>query len=259
MARRHTVGRRRALCAAVVLSTLWSGGVRAHEPESPRAAAPVANAPFLGVIGTAPDFTLLDTTGRRVRLADDGGRVVLIAFIYTHCTTACPLLSYKMSRLQGWLLTRGVDAQHVRFYSITVDPTRDSPEVLTRYARPFVKNNDAWRFLYETPARLRPVLATYNEWTSPLPDGELDHPARLHLIDGQGRVREIYSLAFFDETQALADIEALLNERRAGHDPGSLRRAGETPKGEAVSALRCRRHYICVHATAQRRCSLNST
>lgn len=185
----------------------------------PRAAAPAANAPFLGVIGTAPDFTLLDTTGRRVRLAEDRGRVVLIAFVYTHCTTACPLLSYKMSRLHGWLLARGVDAPQVRFYSITVDPTRDTPEVLTHYARPFVKNNDAWRFLYETPVRLRAVLATYNEWTSPLPNGELDHPARLYLIDGQGKIREIYSLAFFDETQALADIQALLNERRAQRHP----------------------------------------
>jgi hypothetical protein len=44
---------------------------------------------------------------------------------------------------------------------------------------------------------------------------DLDHPARLYLIDGRGQIREIYSLAFFDETQAFADIAALLQERKA--------------------------------------------
>ncbi|MFA7386574.1 MAG: hypothetical protein WCZ87_02805, partial [Thiohalobacteraceae bacterium] len=91
-------------------------------------------------------------------------------------------------------------------------PQRDSPDVLARYARPFVRDGEAWRFLYETPERLQPVLAAYDEWTRPLADGELDHPARLYLIDAQGRIREIYSLAFFDEHQAFRDIEALLEE-----------------------------------------------
>jgi len=66
-----------------------------------------------------------------------------------------------------------------------------------------------WHFLRDEPARLAPVLAAYDEWTHLLPSGELDHPARLHLIDGAGRVREIYSLAFFDEEQAFLDIAAL--------------------------------------------------
>jgi hypothetical protein len=81
--------------------------------------------------------------------------------------------------------------------------------VLSRYAKPFVRNAEAWRFLYESSERLRPVLAAYKEWTRPLPDAEIDHPARLYLIDGRGRIREIYSLAFFDETQAFTDIAAL--------------------------------------------------
>ena len=204
--------KRLALAAALVMLLVSSAAARAHEAEPPRAAAPPADAPFLGVIGAAPDFSLLDTAGRGVQLADDRGRVVLIAFIYTSCTTACPILSQKMSFLQRELLARDYDGQRVRFYSITVDPQRDSPEVLARYARPFVRNEAAWRFLYESPERLQPVLAAYDEWTRPLPDGELDHPARLYLIDGRGRVREIYSLAFFDVAQAFTDIAALLSE-----------------------------------------------
>jgi cytochrome oxidase Cu insertion factor (SCO1/SenC/PrrC family) len=57
------------------------------------------------------------------------------------------------------------------------------------------------------------VLQAYEEWTQRLPDGEIDHPARLHLVDAQGRVREIYSLAFFDEQQAFFDILTLNQEQ----------------------------------------------
>jgi protein SCO1/2 len=59
---------------------------------------------------------------------------------------------------------------------------------------------------------LRPVLAAYDEWTRPQPNGEIDHPARLYLIDRRGRIREIYSISFFDERQAYFDIQALLRE-----------------------------------------------
>jgi cytochrome oxidase Cu insertion factor (SCO1/SenC/PrrC family) len=56
------------------------------------------------------------------------------------------------------------------------------------------------------------VLRAYDEWLRPLANGEIDHPARLYLIDQRGRIREIYSLAFFDERQAFLDIQALLQE-----------------------------------------------
>jgi protein SCO1/2 len=210
IAGKHAPRRAFGLAAALIASAAAGAATWAHET----AALPPAQqsaAPFLGVIRAAPDFTLNDTGGRPVRLAHDRGRVVLIAFIYTSCTTACPLLSLKMSLLQRELLARGIDGRQVRFYSITVDPERDSADALARYARPFVRDGDAWRFLHASPARLREVLAAWDEWTRPLPDGELDHPARLHLVDPRGRIREIYSLAFFDERQALVDITTLLD------------------------------------------------
>ena len=87
------------------------------------------------------------------------------------------------------------------------DQTQGSA-TLARFAKGFGAR-PGWHFLRDEPARLAPVLAAYDEWTHLLPSGELDHPARLHLIDGAGRVREIYSLAFFDEEQAFLDIAAL--------------------------------------------------
>jgi protein SCO1/2 len=95
-----------------------------------------------------------------------------------------------------------------------VDPDRDSAEVLGRYAGRFGAGSDGWRFLREEPERLQQVLAAYDEWTRPQPDGEIDHPARLYLVDRKGNIREIYSLSFFDERQAFRDIQALLKEAR---------------------------------------------
>jgi hypothetical protein len=55
-------------------------------------------------------------------------------------------------------------------------------------------------------------LANYDEWIRPLPDGDIDHPARVYLIDRKGNIREIYALAFFDERQVLIDRRTLAAE-----------------------------------------------
>jgi cytochrome oxidase Cu insertion factor (SCO1/SenC/PrrC family) len=100
----------------------------------------------------------------------------------------------------------------VTMLSVTVDPSRDNAAVLARYAAELGADPAAWKFLRDTNEATLPVLGAYREWTRPLPNGELDHPARIHLIDAEGRIREIYSLAFFDPRQALIDIRSLVGE-----------------------------------------------
>ena len=190
--------------------------VAAHQdPPSAQSDHPaLAPAPKLPLIKPAPDFTLLDTSGRPTQLSELRGHVVLISFIYTACSSACPLLTQRMALLQARLARGGLRRPEAHFLSITVDPYRDSAEVLGRYAGRFGAGSDGWRFLREEPERLQPVLAAYDEWTRSQPDGEIDHPARLYLVDRRGNIREIYSLSFFDERQAFRDIQALLKEAR---------------------------------------------
>jgi protein SCO1/2 len=201
----------RKRCAPLVGGALlFCAAVAAAHEERPAAASPrTKNAP-MPVIRTAPAFALTDVGGRRIALSDLRGRSVLVAFVYTSCTSACPLLSLRMARLQRKLIAARLAAVLV---SVTVDPQRDDARKLALFAKDFGAR-PGWHFLRDEPARLEPVLAAYEEWTHVLPSGELDHPARLHLIDGAGRVREIYSLAFFDEEQAFLDIAALERERR---------------------------------------------
>ncbi|MBI2528861.1 MAG: SCO family protein [Candidatus Rokubacteria bacterium] len=189
------------------------GPAAAHGPVPPRAgASPLSATPHLAVIKPAPDFVLRDLDGAAVRLADLRGRPVLVSFIYTHCTTVCPLLSARVAALQRRLAALPA-VRRPALLSITVDPERDSAAELRRYATRFAADRTTWRFLRDDPAALAPVLHAWGEWARPTADGEIDHPARVHLIDAAGRIREIYSLQFFDDRQAWLDMQALLRER----------------------------------------------
>lgn len=206
----------RSALAFVFAVALAAGPAAAHRDHAePRVAVDAPNVsatPWLPVIGKAGEIVLTDTGGKRVSLRGLRGKVVLVSFIYTQCTTACPLLTWRMALLQKRL--REARAEPVHFLSITVDPARDTAKVLGDYAARFGIEGKPWRFLRGEPQALAPVLAAYGEWTRRLADGDLDHPARLFLVDARGDIREIYSLAFFDEAQAFQDIRALLGEAR---------------------------------------------
>jgi protein SCO1 len=201
-----TVVRRIALSCLLGLVTL--APVRAEPPQE-RA---LSENPNFAVIGHAPDFTLLDTSGQAVRLTDYRGRVTLLAFIFTTCPSVCPIISQQMSKLQDALRDAALFPGKATMLSVTVDPETDTAGVLANYAKTFHADPAGWRFLRDSAERTKPVLAAYDEWTKRLPQGETDHPARVYLIDKKGDIREIYSLSFFDERQAFLDIQALTRE-----------------------------------------------
>ena len=97
----------------------------------------------LGVYGEVPDFSLTERSGRRVTLADLRGKVWIANFIYTQCTETCPTQSLQISRLQLEFPTQ----PDLRLVSITVDPERDSPDVLKRYAERYQADPERWLFL----------------------------------------------------------------------------------------------------------------
>ncbi len=95
------------------------------------------------VYGRVPDFSLIERSGRRVQASELRGLVWIADFIYTHCTDTCPLQSAQMARLQAEF----TPATDLRFVSITVDPARDTPQVLARYAARFGADPARWLFL----------------------------------------------------------------------------------------------------------------
>ena len=139
---------------------------------------------------------------------------MLLAFIFTSCKMVCPLISQQMAALQIQLKKANLFAEKASMISVTVDPQTDTAAVLAEYAKGFGADPNGWRFLRDEPQRLKAVLKAYDEWTKLLPGGEMDHPARVYLIDQRGNIREVYSLSYFDEKQAYLDIQALLREAK---------------------------------------------
>ncbi len=93
-----------------------------------------------------PNYELTNQDGKVMRFFDDciKDRVVLISFIYTSCPDACPLETARIAQVQGILGDRV--GQDVFFYSITIDPDNDTPEVLKEYAQRY-QAGPGWQFL----------------------------------------------------------------------------------------------------------------
>ena len=164
----------------------------------------------LSRIGPAPDFTLTTQDGARMSLRDLRGKVVAVTFIYASCTDTCPLLTAKMAALQAKL---GPEfGSRVFFASVTVDPERDTPVVLRRYAQAHGANPGGWAFLTGSPAEIRDVERRYGVYARKNPAGDVDHTFLTSLIDRNGILRVQYLGVRFDPDELLGDVQSLLRE-----------------------------------------------
>ncbi len=166
----------------------------------------------LSKIGPAPDFALTTQDGARLSLRDLRGKVVAVTFIYAGCTDACPLLTTKLAGIRAKL---GRDfGPKVFFASVTVDPERDTPGVLKRYAQTHGANSAGWAFLTGTPVEIRDVETRYAVFARKNPRGDVEHTFLTSLIDRDGVLRVQYLGVAFDPGELLADLRALLAEGR---------------------------------------------
>jgi cytochrome oxidase Cu insertion factor (SCO1/SenC/PrrC family) len=130
------------LLLAVLAISLAAGWIWyfTHGRPHPDAPGPLQG---LQVFGSLPEFSLTDRTQRRVTRADLLGSVWVTNFIYTRCTDTCPLQSARMAALQRDF----PEERGLRFLSISVDPKRDTPAVLAKYAAGYGADRDRWWFL----------------------------------------------------------------------------------------------------------------
>ena len=167
----------------------------------------------LAVIRTAPDFALTDQEGATLRMSDLKGKVLLVSFIFTTCSGTCPATTHRMDQVQRELKSRGLlRDDRVRFLSISLDPARDTPEVLRRYVQLYGVDAANWSFLTGPRTEVEQVLAAWCMWARPTANGQLDHPSRIFLVDRSGRIREIYNLTFMKPDWVREDVHLLLNE-----------------------------------------------
>lgn len=175
----------------------------------------LADAPTsrLAVIQPAPSFTLIDQAGKPLRSDDLKGKVLLVSFIFTTCNGSCPATTHRMADIQKELARRGLlKTPRVQLLSISLDPARDTPEVLRNYMKVYDVDAASWSFLTGSVAEVDKVVHDWGMWAKPAANGQLDHPSRIFLVDRQGRVREIYNLSFLKTPWVADDIELLLQE-----------------------------------------------
>ncbi len=163
-------------------------------------------------IGPAPATALNDSTGKRFELASLHGKVVLVSFVYTTCNGVCPATTSSLARIQKALQHAKLWGTSIEFVSITLDPKRDTPDVLNQYARLFGADLPNWHFLTGSPRDVDSVVADWGMWAKVSAGGVLDHPSRIFLLDPRGHQREIYNLEFLKTETVLQDVRSLLSE-----------------------------------------------
>jgi protein SCO1/2 len=184
----------------------------------------------LPVMWQLPEFSFRDQNDQPTSAADLRGNVVIADFVFTSCTTICPLITAKMALLQ-----RRLPSEKLRFLSFSVDPARDTPEALKRYAASWRPGESRWTLLSTTPEGLESVASKMFVSVKPV-ENDIAHSNLFFLVDERGGVRGIYESDRNDAVERLVrDTEALLGA--PPDTPSSKRKA--TTGSELYAALGC--------------------
>lgn len=134
------------------------------------------------------DLLMVDTQGQTRTLADYQGKVLMIFFGYTQCPDVCPTAMAQAAQAMELL---GDEAEDVRVIMISVDPQRDTPEVLSAYVQVF---NPNFIGLTGTPEQLQKTAGSFKTFYAkepgPTPNQySMNHASSFYLMDRQGEAR----------------------------------------------------------------------
>lgn len=158
------------------------------------------------------DFDLMDHTGRRRRLADFRGKAVMLFFGFTHCPDACPTAMTEMAQVVDRL---GPDGKRVQVLFITVDPERDTDEVLAKYVPAFHPSFIGLRGSLEETARIAQELKVYFRPSKHAPGADakgytVDHSTPIFIYDTTGKLRLLVSSSGRSVEHMMSDVKRLL-------------------------------------------------
>ena len=159
-----------------------------------------------------PDFSLVERSGKKITLTDLRGKIWIADFIYTHCTDTCPLQTADMAKLQD----QWINDNEVKLVSVSVDPERDTPRVLSKYAARFKADGKRWLFLTGSKEEIARLvedgfrLAVASASSASHGSSIIIHSPRFILIDRQGQIRGYYDNRDPSSMQRLKDDAATL-------------------------------------------------
>lgn len=139
-------------------------------------------------LGYAKGFALNDHTGKAVTLADYKGKAVVVFFGFTQCPDVCPT---TMAEMAGVMKELGPLADQVQVLFITLDPERDTKELLAQYAPAFDKRfTGLYGDAAQTAATAKEFKVFYSKVPGKTPDSyTIDHTAGSYVFDKEGKIR----------------------------------------------------------------------
>jgi cytochrome oxidase Cu insertion factor (SCO1/SenC/PrrC family)/thiol-disulfide isomerase/thioredoxin len=177
--------------AALALAAVIISGVELTSPSTQTSGSALASNPELDsgtpLSGAAPDFTLVDQFGKRVSLHSFRGKVVILAFNDSECTTICPLTTTAMLDAKAML---GSAARNVQLLGIDANPTATSLGDVRAYSELHGMVHQ-WHFLTGSPSQLKQVWKAYKIGVA-IEQGQIDHTPALFVIDTRGRLARLY-------------------------------------------------------------------
>jgi protein SCO1/2 len=171
-------------------------------------AKPSFNAVDITGADYARDFSLTDADGKVRTLADFKGKAVVLFFGYAQCPDVCPTTMSEMAQVKQQL---GADGERLQVVFVTVDPARDTPEVMKAYMGAF---DPSFVALIPTPDQLAAVAKDFKVYFKKV-DGKtptsysMDHSAASFVYDPQGRLR-LYARYGAGAAPMVADLKTLL-------------------------------------------------
>ena len=163
------------------------------------------------VAGHMPDldFHLVDDHGKNVTSQDYRGKVVLLYFGYTHCPDVCPL---TLAQLHVVMQRLGPLADGARILFVSVDPARDTPEIMHAYVNAFDPRAVG---LSGTPREIEALSKRYRSAFTREPDRadgqyEVSHSSAIYLFDGDGKAR-LLSTPNNSQDEMVHDLHLMLS------------------------------------------------
>ena len=189
-------------------AAVWVAALFVLTACQPAPQSPVFQATDITGAAFARDFRLTDHNGRIRTLADFRGKVVAIFFGYTHCPDVCPT---TLSDFAAALKLLGAQAGRVQVIFVTLDPQRDTPEILKQFVPAF---NPSFLGMYTDADTLKGLAKEYKvvyQKTSvkSADDYLIDHSAGTYIYDPRGHLRLL--MPYGSSPEAIAhDLKALL-------------------------------------------------
>ncbi len=156
--------------------------------------------------------SLVDQEAKGFSFADLKGRTVVMNFIFTHCPSSCPAQLHALIEIQRALPS--ALQSHVQFVSVSMDPARDTPAVLKRYAASLGADLGNWSFVTGSEREITWLHQYFHLRVKPLEGGLFDHRVIVYLLDATGRLIQKYS-GDLDQARLIkeiGDVDSLFNK-----------------------------------------------